>query len=155
MADKRPLIDALNAVLSWELAGTTQYLHHKAMLLGPEREHHANFFHEGSEEARAHAEIVADKIVALGGVPTVETATIRQATTLADMLKASLELEQDALAAWEAALDHGDLANRGTRFWLEERVQDEQDHVDELRRLTRSITLSTGESDDASDQQAG
>lgn len=131
------LIARLNTVLSWELAGVIQYLHHSVMVSGPMRLSYAEFFHDGSKEARTHAEAVANKITALGGVPTVEPATIRQATTLDDMLGAALALERDALAAWEAALEVAGEANQGTQFWIEEFVAHEQEHVDELVKLTR------------------
>lgn len=137
MSDLNTLIDRLNTVLSWELAGTIQYLHHNAMIVGAEREAFSGFFHENSEEARTHAELVANKIVVLGGVPTIEVATIRTASTLDEMLAASLYLERQALTAWEAALDVADAANKGTGFWIEEMIAHEQGHVDELVKLTR------------------
>lgn len=153
MADVKELIDRMNVVLSWELAGVVQYLHHNAMLMGPERHSHADFFHEGSEEARDHAEAVASKIRVLGGVPTVEPATIRTASTLEDMLLAALSLERAALAAWEHALEVAETANKGTMFWMEEMVAHEQEHVDELVKLTRGIEVST--SGEAGAENAG
>ena len=142
MSATQELINRLNAVLSWELAGSVQYLHHNAMLLGPERLSYADFFHEGSEEARDHAEAVAQKIRVLGGVPTVELATIRTASTLVDMFEAALSLERAALAAWEHALEVAGEVNQGTQFWIEEMVAHEQEHVDELVKLTGGVDTS-------------
>ena len=139
MSDLQTLIDRLNAVLSWELAGTIQYLHHHAMLLGPDRESFGEFFHDGSKEARSHAEAVANKITVLGGVPTVEPATIEQATTLEQMLHAALRLERAALQAWESAHAAGSAANMGTTFWIEEMIAHEQEHVDYLVKLTGGV----------------
>ena len=139
MADKQALIDQLNVVLSWELAGAIQYLHHNAMIAGPERQTFAEFFHEGSEEAREHAELVATRITALGGIPTVEPAKIRQGLTLDEMLDAALALEEDALAAWEKAHQLSDGVVLGVTFWIEEMIAHEQEHVDELRKLTRRV----------------
>jgi len=150
MSDLNTLIERLNTVLSWELAGTIQYLHHHAMLLGPERISCADFFHDGSKEARSHAEAVANKITSLGGVPTVEPATIKQATTLTEMLHASLELERAALKAWEDALEAAPAANQGTTFWIEEMVAHEQEHVDELVKLTGGAKRAAQASSDAS-----
>lgn len=136
------LIKRLNNVLAWELAGVIQYLQHSVMVTGPERETFREFFHEGSEEARDHAELVANKIAVLGGVPTVEPARIRQAAELDGMLEATLKLEVDALAAWESALEVADQANLGTQFWIEEHVAEEQEHVDEMRKLTGKVSFS-------------
>ena len=65
MDKQAEVINRFNKVLSWELAGTIQYLHHHAMVSGLWREVYAEFFADGSKEARKHAELVADKIVAL------------------------------------------------------------------------------------------
>jgi bacterioferritin len=138
MSDKNAeVIKRFNKVLSWELAGTIQYLHHHAMVSGLWREVYAEFFADGSKEARKHAELVADKIVALGGVPTVEPARIRQATTLEEMLQAALELEEAAMEAWEAVHAVAGDANMGTLFWVEEMISEEQEHVDGLRKLLK------------------
>ncbi|HEX8097057.1 MAG TPA: ferritin-like domain-containing protein, partial [Pyrinomonadaceae bacterium] len=93
-------------------------------------------FRGQSEESRDHALTLGDKIVALGGVPTVEPGTIRQSTDLAEMLRQDLAMEREAMdaymAAWEACQD----AERPTRFMLEERIAREQIHIEELEKLT-------------------
>jgi bacterioferritin len=130
------LIESLNRVLSLELAGVIQYLQHSFLVTGPEREVFKEFFRDMSGEARDHAATLGDKIVALGGVPTVEPGEIRQATELPDMLRQDLELERTALdaytAAWRACTDK----ELGTRFLLEERIASEQRHVEEFEKLT-------------------
>ena len=62
MSDKKKLIDQMNVVLSWELAGVVQYMHHGAMVMGPERETFFKFFKEGSEEARDHAQVPGQQL---------------------------------------------------------------------------------------------
>jgi len=130
------LIESLNRVLSLELAGVIQYLQHSFLVTGTEREVFKEFFRDLSGEARDHAATLGDKIVALGGVPTVEPGEIRQATELAEMLRQDLELERTALeaylAAWRACTDN----ELGTRFLLEERIASEQKHVEEFEKLT-------------------
>ena len=76
------LIDNLNRALSLELAGVIQYHQHSFLVTGAEREVFRDFFRKQSKEAHEHTIMVGDKIVALGGVPTVEPAMIRQATSL-------------------------------------------------------------------------
>lgn len=136
------LIDNLNKALSLELSGIIQYSQHSYLVTGIEREVYKKFFREQAEEAQEHAITVGDKVVALGGIPTVEPAMIRQSTDLVEMLKQDLELERDALAgymeAWRSCGDE-DLA---TQFWLEERIAEEQLHVEELEKLTSERTAS-------------
>jgi bacterioferritin len=132
---KANVIEYLNQALSLEYSAVIQYLQHRFLLTGKEREVYADFFADASKSAHGHVCNLGDKIVALGGVPTVEPAIIRQATSLAEMLKQDLELEREALAAyikaWEATED-----NRPLRFWLEDIIRNEQLDVDELEKLT-------------------
>src|ERR671916_3453645 len=130
------LIDNLNRALSMELASVIQYMQHSFLVTGPEREVYRSFFRKQGEESHDHAKTLGDKIVALGGVPTVEPSMIRQSTDLAEMLRQDLEMEREALqaymAAWEACGDD----ELPTRFLLEGRIADEQRHVEELEKLT-------------------
>lgn len=130
------LIENLNRALGCELAGVIQYMQHSFLVTGQEREVYRSFFRDQSEEAHDHAETLGDKIVALGGVPTVEPAMIRQSIALAEMLQQDLELEREAmqayLDAWKSCADK----EIATRFMLEERIAEEQKHIEELEKLT-------------------
>ena len=133
---RNELIEHLNRALSLELAAVIQYMQHSFLVTGTEREVYRSYFRDQSEEARNHALMLGDKLVALGGVPTVEPAMIRQSTDLTEMLRQDLELEREAMtaymAAWEACGDE----DRPTRFQLEERIASEQRHIEELEKLT-------------------
>ena len=130
------LIDNLNRALSLELAGVIQYMQHSFLVTGQEREVFCDFFRDLSKESRKHAEVLGDKVVALGGVPTVEPGDIRQSTSLTEMLRQDLELERTALEAYVAAWKSCTDAELGTRFLLEERIAEEQLHIDEFEKLT-------------------
>lgn len=130
------LIEELNRAMSFELTGLIQYSQHSYLVTGQDREVFKDYFRDQAEEARSHAEFLGDKIVALGGIPTVEPAMIRQSVDVAEMLKQDLELEREAMAAymdaWKACGDD-DLP---TKFWLEGQIADEQIHIEELEKLT-------------------
>ena len=129
------LIENLNRALSIELAAVIQYSQHSYLVTGHEREIFKDWFRDQAEEAQEHAESLGDKIVALGGIPTVEPATIRQSVDVSEMLKQDLQLEREAMdvymAAW-ASIDDNDLPQK---FWLEGRISDEQMHIEELEKL--------------------
>src|SRR5437763_13411915 len=97
------LIESLNRALGLELAGVIQYMQHSFLVGGPERQVFRGFFRDLSGEARDHAGLLGDKIVALGGVPTVEPGEIRQSTELAEMLRQDLELERAAMEIGRAS----------------------------------------------------
>jgi len=130
------LIESLNTALSLELSGIIQYSQHSYLVTGIEREIYKEFFREQSEEARLHALFLGDKIVALGGVPTVEPAMIRQSTDLSEMLTQDLELERAAVVGYMEAWNACDDEDLPTRFWLEGQIAEEQMHVEELEKLT-------------------
>ena len=139
------LVNNLNRALGLELASVIQYMQHSFLVTGAEREVYRSFFRDQSEEAHGHARTLGDKIVALGGVPTVEPGMIRQSTDLADMLRQDLALEREAMEAYMAAWDACQDAERATRFMLEERIASEQIHIEELEKLTseRKANLTT------------
>ena len=130
------LIENLNQALSLELAGVIQYSQHSYLVTGTDRQVFKEFFRDQAEEAQDHAETLGDKIVALGGIPTVEPAMIRQSTELKEMLKQNLELEREAIAAYMAAWASCDDADLPQKFWLEGQIADEQMHIEELEKLT-------------------
>ncbi len=134
------LIENLNNALSLELSGVIQYSQHSYLVTGIEREVYKKFFRDQAAEAQDHAESLGDKIVALGGVPTVEPAMIRQSTDLKEMLKQDLELERDAMNTYMAAWASCDDSDMPQKFWLEERIADEQLHIEELEKLTSERT---------------
>lgn len=133
--DNRELIERLNYALSLEYAATIQYLNQHCVVKGHDRQDYAPFFATSSSEAHLHAQNLGNKIVALGGVPTIEPAEVRASNDLGEMLGHDLEMEREALnayiAAWEVAG-----SDRPLRFWLENIIQEEQLHVDELQKLT-------------------
>lgn len=128
------LFQRLNRALALEYAAVIQYLHQHCSLRGPERQQFAPFFAANSTEAHLHAQNLGNKIVALGGVPTIEPAPVHPGETLGEMLLADLEVEREALdayiKAWEAAQGNPPLV-----FWLEEIISEEQLHVDEMEKL--------------------
>ena len=129
------IIQQLNKILSLEYASVVQYMQHSFLVGGHDRLVFSDFFHDQSKSSHKHARILGDKIVALGGVPTVEPATIHQSTDLQEMLEQDLKLERDALdaymKAWELSSE-----NHALRFLLESIIQEEQIHVEELEKLS-------------------
>lgn len=139
------LVENLNKALSYELAGVIQYSQHSYLVTGTDREVFKEWFRDQAEEAQDHAETLGDKIVALGGVPVVEPAVIRQAVELKEMLKQDLELEREAMAVYMAAWASCDDNDVPQKFWLEGQISDEQMHIEELEKLTseRTAKVST------------
>ncbi len=137
---REELIENLNRALSLELSGIIQYSQHSYLVTGIEREIYKEFFRDQAEEAQKHCLFLGDKLVALGGIPTVEPAMIRQSTDLGEMLKQDLELEREAIAVYMEAWSSCGEGDLPTKFWLEGQIAEEQLHVEELEKLTSERT---------------
>src|SRR5262245_50568709 len=95
--DGNELIARLNHALSLEYAATIQYLQQQCLVTGRERQQFAPFFAASSSESHLHAQNLGNKIVSLGGTPTIKPAEIRQGNNLSEMLRYDLEMEREAL----------------------------------------------------------
>ncbi len=133
---RQELIENLNKAMSLELTGIIQYSQHSYLVTGTDREVFREFFRENAAEAQKHAEFLGDKIVALGGIPTVEPSMIRQSTDLNEMLAQNLKLEREAFDAYMEAWKSCDEQDLATKFWVEGQIAEEQIHIEELEKLT-------------------
>ena len=132
MMDTPRVIDALNKAVSLEHAASLQYKQHALLVRGLWRKVFADFFKSESHNALEHAHKFGHKIVAFGGVPTVEVgATIRQSLDVEEMLRQNLDLERQAMQAYIAAhaLAEDDVALRNM---LEDHIEQEQHDIEEL-----------------------
>jgi bacterioferritin len=126
------VIEALNQAVALEHAASLQYKQHALLVRGFWRKVFADFFASESRGALEHAYKFGHKIVALGGVPTIEVgATVRQSLDLEEMLDQDLALERAAMQAYLAAraLAEDDVA---LRTMLEDHIESEQRDIEEL-----------------------
>ncbi len=130
--DKARVIDALNKAVALENAATLQYKQHALLVRGLWRRVFAEFFSSESRSALEHAHKFGQKIVALGGVPTIEIgATVRQSLDVEEMLRQDLELERQAMQAYLAAHALAE-DNVALRNMLEDQIEQEQRDIEEL-----------------------
>jgi bacterioferritin (cytochrome b1) len=131
--DAKKVNAALNKVIALEHTAALQYKQHALLVSGLWRKVFAEFFSSQSKESLEHAEKFGQKVVALGGVPTVEIGTVHQSTDLEEMLHQDLALEKDTMHAYlEAhALTEGEIA---LRTMLESQIESEQRDIEELEK---------------------
>ena len=112
---------------------------------GPLREVYHEFFHKSGKEALGHAHKVGDKIVALGGVTTVERAEVKQSLDLNEMLEYSWEMECRHVALYTEALELLGPRDVALRNLLEEICAEEQQGADHLEKILEKRDLASGE----------
>jgi bacterioferritin (cytochrome b1) len=137
--DNAHVIDALNKAVALEHAAYMQYKQHALLVRGLWRKVYADFFSDESRSAQEHAYKFGQKIVALGGIPTIEVgAPVQQSLDLIEMLQQDLELERQAKQAYEEALV---LCQDDTalRVMLEDQIQSEQEDIEELEMYLEMV----------------
>ena len=93
-------------------------------------------FFDSAKESFGHAKLVGEKIVALGGLPTVERNAVKQSNDLNEMLNFALEFESKAVKCYNEALALAS-GDRALEVFLENILEEEQDGVDKLTRILR------------------
>ena len=130
------LVDGLNEDLRGEFQAVIMYRLYASMVQGPYRQELRTFFANEIPEELAHAQILADKISALGGTPSGTAAPVKVVMEAKEMLESALEAEIATLARYvkrrrqaEEADEHG-LASEFDNI-----IADETSHRDELRQM--------------------
>jgi bacterioferritin len=140
--DKQELITRLNEDLAGELGAIIQYITYAAKATGPYRPQLSQFFLAEVADEQAHAQFLANKIVALGGEPTTRPRAVPVAGTNKEMLLAVLEAERKAVADYaRRALEAEAFGDKGLAVQLKNMVLDESGHSQETERILRDWPL--------------
>lgn len=135
---REQMIDLLNGDLASEYAAVIQYLTYAAKVTGPNRNELAEFLQDEIAGETEHAKFLADKIVALGGTPTVLPADVPQVSDNKGMLEAVLAAEKAAVARYtERAAQAEQMGQKGLQVQLEDMVADETSHMEQVERILR------------------
>ena len=141
MSDRSALIESLNEAIRIEHTLAMQCFQQSQTVRGLWRLQLVPFLEGLGEEARQHARKFAQKVVALGGVPTVAVGDVTLSEGAEEMLHDNLALERSAMAAYLRVLELvGD--DVPMRTLLEDHIEGEQRHIEELELLTRTPTSS-------------
>ncbi|MCO5187664.1 MAG: ferritin-like domain-containing protein [Anaerolineae bacterium] len=136
--DKQTLIDNLNDDLAGELSAIIQYITYAAKATGPYRPQLVQFFLAEVVDEQAHAQFLANKIVALGGEPVTVAHPVPAAKTNHEMLEKVLAAEIQAGKNYTLRAQQADaFGDKGLAVQLEDMVRDEMGHSDETARILR------------------
>jgi len=125
------IVDALNEDRAYELSAIIQYMGHHYEAAGMESPAIMDIFKQTSIDEMKHAEMLADRIVYLGGVPVQKPAKIMRGGNLKKMIGDDLDAEYDAIARYKRHIKLcADAADTTTRRMLEEILAQEEGHAD-------------------------
>ncbi len=132
------LIDGLNDDLAAEYNAIISYLTYSAKVTGPYRPQLVEFLQSEIPDEQAHAQYLADKIVALGGEPTVEPVQVKQTNDVRTMLQYIYEAESAAVENYTKRREQAEaLGETGLAVQLDDMINDETGHREEVVKMLR------------------
>jgi bacterioferritin len=136
MSAVQELIDGLNEDLVAEYQAVIMYRTYASLVSGPFRQELKAFFESEIPDELGHAALLADKIVALGGMPAVHVPDIPVATDNKEMLENTLQAEVDTIARYARRIQQAEDAGEiSIKIQLEDLIVDESNHRDDIRRM--------------------
>lgn len=130
------VIEFLNEALKNELTAINQYWLHYRMLDNWGVSKLAEFERQGSIDEMKHADELAERIFFLDGLPNFQLlGRLKIGETVEEILKADLELEQEALPMLKDAIEHCEsVRDYVSRDLFADILESEEDHVDTLEQ---------------------
>ena len=130
------LIEGLNEDLRGEFQAVIMYRLFASMVQGPWRQDLRAFFANEIPDELNHAQILADKISALGGTPAAEAAPVKVVKDAKQMLQVALDAEVETLERCIKRREQAEAAGEvGLAVQFDDIISDETHHRDELRQM--------------------
>lgn len=129
------ILDGLNEIMSTEYTSMIQLMQHSFLMQGADRYTFADLLRDHAKDTLSHARELGDKIVSLGGIPTVQIGEVRQSADTTEMLRQDLEQHRAAIAKIDEMVAKAD-AQRvvALRVLLEEMSLEETRFMEELEK---------------------
>lgn len=134
------IVGLLNDSLATEIVCALRYRRHFYTATGLHSNAVVSEFKVHAEEEMAHADLIAERIVQLGGEPDFAPDTLTQrshadyaaCTDLKEMIRENLVAERIAIEAYHALIRYIGDKDPTTRVMLEHILAQEEEHADEL-----------------------
>lgn len=136
--DKKAVLDTLNRIMEFELAGVVRYTHYALMVYGYNRIPIVHWLKQQAEESLDHARKAGELVTWLGGHPSLSIGPLLETTKhdIGDILRESMAHEKQALQAYLTLLQ---LAGDDVRLdqYAREMIAAELAHQDEVNKMLR------------------
>jgi bacterioferritin len=142
-ADRDTVLKLLNDALATEIVCTLRYRRHYFMAKGIDSKSVAAEFLEHSQQEFEHADLLAERIVQLGGEPnfspdgllTRAHAEYVEGTSLVDMIKEDLVAERVAIDSYREIIAYLGEKDPTSRRVMENILAQEEEHADDMADL--------------------
>ena len=133
----------LNDALATELVCVLRYKRHYYMAKGISSDSVKTEFLEHAQDEQEHADLIAERIVQLGGEPNFSPkgmldrshSEYAEGTTLEDMIREDLVAERIAIDSYRQMIEYIGGDDPTTRRMLEEVTAKEEEHAEDLASL--------------------
>jgi bacterioferritin len=151
-ADRENVIETLNEALATELVCVLRYKRHYFMASGIHAAPVAAEFLEHANDEMAHADLLAKRIIELGGEPNFSPdglaarshAEYVEGDSLKSMITENLVAERIAIESYREAIAYLGDQDPSTRRMLEEILASEEEHADDLSSLLKGMQQDYG-----------
>ncbi len=134
--DQQALVEALNDDLASEFRSIVQYVQHSAVIKGAEHLATIEELRRHLTQELHHAQILAEQIDFLGGVPTTAVAPAQPATEARAALEADLALEREQLERYRQRFAQAEeLGLADVAETLRPLLEETQEHVRDLETI--------------------
>jgi bacterioferritin len=131
-------LEGLNVDLANEYSAVILYRTYASQVQGQWRMELRQFFEAEIPDELGHAQILADKIVALGGTPTTNPAPVKPARDAKEMLRNALEAEIETIDRYvERRRQAEALGHYGLAVEFDDLIRDESTHRDEIQLILK------------------
>ena len=145
--DPEHVIGVLNEALATEIMCVLRYRFHYFMATGIHSAGIAAEFLEHANEEQGHADLIAARIVQLGGEPDFSPAGLADRShsqyveggDLLDLIRENLIAERIAIDSYAAMIRYLGNDDPTTRVMLEEILATEEEHADDLANLLKEL----------------
>ena len=148
-ADQKIVIKVLNEALATEIICVLRYKRHHYMAKGIHAQSVAAEFAQHAVEEQAHADLIAERIVQLGGAPnfspeglaTRSHSEYMEGNDLTEMICEDLIAERIAIDSYGEIIRYIGNNDPTTRVMLEGILAKEEEHADDLSSLLKAKEL--------------
>jgi bacterioferritin len=146
-ADRDTVVKLLNEALATEIVCVLRYKRHYFMATGINAESVASEFLQHANEEQGHADLIAQRIVQLGGEPNLNPdglttrshAEYVEGENLVDMIREDLVAERIAIDSYREMINYVANDDPTTRRMLEGILAMEEEHADDLVSLLETM----------------
>jgi bacterioferritin len=147
-ANRDTVVKLLNEALATEIICVLRYKRHYFMATGINAESVAAEFLQHANEEQGHADLIAQRIVQLGGAPNFNPdgltsrshAEYVEGDNLIDMIKEDLVAERIAIDSYREMINYVANDDPTTRRMLEGILAMEEEHADDLGSLLETMS---------------